>query len=176
MSIVDYEEIIKSSKTIYVFGVTEDGTPYLILNSEKRFKPRVRSEGYVKAVAKPPLILMEINVRQYRVKEEIKLVILPMNEEIKRFIKAMEDNGKILLSLTDLETFREVYMSVAEKGFIEEKDYDAITFEIPIEGVNEITQTINIIDIVDKGFIKKVEEALNRRQMEELNELDIIYG
>lgn len=173
MEIEEYKSIIEKYRTIYVYGIYEDGTPYLIIHTEKKFKPRLRSEGYIKITTKPPLIIIEIRLRQYRIMEDINIVVLPLNQEIRRFVDAIGDKKTILLSLTGLEEFREIYKSIVDRGFIEDKDYNAVTFEIPIEDLNELKQLMKIIDIIDREFMRRVEEILIEKQRRELEELGI---
>jgi len=173
LEIEEYKSIIEKYRTIYVYGIYEDGTPYLIIHTEKKFKPRLRSEGYVKITTKPPLVIIEIRLRQYRMMEDINIVVLPLNQEIRRFVDAIGDKKTILLSLTGLEDFREIYKSIVDRGFIEDKDYNAVTFEIPIEDLNELKQLMKIIDIIDREFMRRVEEILIEKQKRELEELGI---
>lgn len=173
MEIEEYKSIIEKYRTIYVYGIYEDGTPYLIIHTEKKFKPRLRSEGYVKITTKPPLVIIEIRLRQYRIMEDINIVVLPLNQEIRRFVDAIGDKKTILLSLTGLEEFREIYKSIVDRGFIEDKDYNAVTFEIPIEDLNELKQLMKIIDIIDREFMRRLEEILIEKQKRELEELRI---
>lgn len=173
MEIEEYKTIIEQFRTIYVYGIYEDGTPYMILYTNKIFKPKLRSEGYVDILVKAPLIIIEISIKQYRVTENIKVVILPSNQEIKRFVEAIGDKKNILISLTGLEDFREIYRSVADKGVIEDKDYNAVTFEIPVDNVDEMKQLMKLIDIIDRELMKKIEEVLIEKQNRELEELGI---
>jgi len=173
LEIEEYKSIIEKYRTIYVYGIYEDGTPYLIIHTEKKFKPRLRSEGYVKITTKPPLVIIEIRLRQYRIMEDINIVVLPLNQEIRRFVDAIGDKKTILLSLTGLEEFREIYKSIVDRGFIEDKDYNAVTFEIPIEDLNELKQLMKIIDIIDREFMRRLEEILIEKQKRELEELRI---
>ncbi|MEM3886667.1 MAG: hypothetical protein QXO82_06375 [Candidatus Methanomethylicia archaeon] len=173
MEIEEYKTIIEQFRTIYVYGIYEDGTPYMILYTNKIFKPRLKSEGYVKTLVKAPLIIIEVSLKQYRVMENIKVVILPSNQEIKRFVEAIGDKGNILISLTEVEDFKDIYMSVAEKGFIEDKDYNAVTFEIPVDDLDEIKQLMKIINIIDRELMKRIEEILIEKQDKELKEIGI---
>lgn len=173
MEVEEYKTIIEQFRTIYVYGIYEDGTPYMILYTNKIFKPKLRSEGYVDILVKAPLIIIEISIKQYRVTENIKVVILPSNQEIKRFVDAIGDKKNILISLTGLEDFREIYRSVADKGVIEDKDYNAVTFEIPVDNVDEMKQLMKLIDIIDRELMKKIEEVLIEKQNRELEELGI---
>jgi hypothetical protein len=173
LSLEDYMNVIREARTIYVYGVYDDGTPYIILHSDKTFKPRVRSEGFAAIHTKPPLVIIEVMLKQYRVEEEFKIAILPSNKEIKEFLKAIVESDRILLSLACKEDFSEIYKMVAEKGVLIEGDYNAVTFEIPLDNVEELKQLMSVIDIVDKELMNKLEELMTEKQKNEIKDLGI---
>ncbi|MCX8168697.1 MAG: hypothetical protein N3E39_00515 [Candidatus Methanomethylicia archaeon] len=173
MSLNEFKELINESKTIYVYGISYDGTPYIIVYSDKRFKPYVKSEGYVKIVKKIPLILIDIALTQHRLSENIKIAILPIDQDLRRFVNTIGEIGEILISLINIEEFKEVYKSIVEKGYIEEKKYNAITFKIPVDNYGEIRDLMEVIDIIDKEFIKRIEETIVEKQKKEINEIGL---
>jgi len=175
LSLEGYMNVIREARTIYVYGIHEDETPYIILHSDKTFKPRVKSEGFVAIRTKPPLVIIEVMLKQHRVREEFKIAILPSNKEIKEFLKAIERSYRILLSLACKEDFSEIYKTVAESGVLMERDYNAVTFEIPLDDVEELKQLMSIIDIIDKELIHKIEEIMIEKQLREMNDLGIKF-
>jgi hypothetical protein len=62
---------------------------------------------------------------------------------------------------------------VAEKGVLIEGDYNAVTFEIPLDNVEELKQLMSVIDIVDKELMNKLEELMTEKQKNEIKDLGI---
>ncbi|HDO20077.1 MAG TPA: hypothetical protein ENG81_00935, partial [Candidatus Bathyarchaeota archaeon] len=99
----EYAALISRAETIYIFGVAEDGKPYIIVQSDRKLKVDRETLGEAKIIAKPPLITIQIKIKQGKIKDKHEILILPESRELKNFLNALLEKKTIYLSLMDGE-------------------------------------------------------------------------
>ena len=67
---------------------------------------------------------------------------------MKQVIEAIIKKRMIYLSIMKKKQFNEIYNLIANGENIKRDDYDAVTFEIQVENVEEIERTLKIIDVI----------------------------
>lgn len=169
----EYAALISRAETIYIFGVAEDGKPYIIVQSDRKLKVDRETLGEAKIIAKPPLITIQIKIKQGKIKDKHEILILPESGELKNFLNALLEKKTIYLSLMDGEGFKELYRLIADEKEIEGEYEKAVTFEIPVENVDEIDKTLTLIKIIDKEVMDEINRILEKEQRKNLRKMKI---
>ncbi|HDO20542.1 MAG TPA: hypothetical protein ENG81_03375 [Candidatus Bathyarchaeota archaeon] len=85
----------------------------------------------------------------------------------------MLEKKTIYLSLMDGEDFKELYRLIADEKEIEGEYEKAVTFEIPVENVDEIDKTLTLIKIIDKEVMDEINRILEKEQRKNLRKMKI---
>jgi len=169
----DLRSIIEKMRTIYIFGVTDEGHPYIILPTRHRFRVKKPVEALAKVEVEPPLAKLIIRLKQGKIKENINALIFPTSTELRDFTEAIGDVEYILLSLMPPSDFKNLYLKIARDEDVDVEKYRAITFQIPVDGAKSLKILATMAKFMDWRKLSEFEEVVRERQEEEMRSMGL---
>lgn len=165
---MEFEKIIRDLKTIYIFGVNVNEDPFIILHSKVKFNVNKPVEAFAKVEVSIPIAIISIKLRQHKKHANLRVLIPPLDEKLRSLVNAMIEKKTLLLSLMKINDFKELYSRVMEGLDISDKEYDAITFEIPVENTAILSSLITSMPFLDERKIRELIRIIERKQDEEI--------
>ena len=169
----EFRNMIERMNTIYIFGVTDEGSPYMILPTRQRFRVKKPVEALAKVEVEPPIAKLIIRLKQGKIKENISALIFPTTQELMDFTKAMGESDYMLLSLMPTSDFKDLYLKIARDEEVDVDKYRAITFQIPVEDAKSMKILATMTEFMDWRKLSEFEEAVRERQEEEMRNLGL---
>lgn len=170
-SLVEIKEIIRNSKTVYIFGVNINEEPFIILHSKIKFNVDKPVEAFAKAEVLVPIAIISIKIRQYKKQANLRILIPPLDKQLRNLVNAIIKKKIILLSLMKIADFKELYLKVMEREAVSDREYDAVTFEIPVENAEALTSLITSMTFLDERKIKELTKVIEEKQDEEISKI-----
>ena len=112
-----------------------------------------------------------LNPDQYKKQANLRILIPPLDKQLRNLVNAIIKKKIILLSLMKIADFKELYLKVMEREAVPDREYDAVTFEIPVENAGALTSLITSMTFLDERKIKELTKVIEEKQDEEISKI-----
>lgn len=172
---MEIKRVIDESRTIYIYGVNSDGKPFIIINSKVKFNINKPVEAFAKIKVIFPIAIILVKIRQR--KKQLNLqILIPPDEKLRNFVNVIADEGSLLLSLMKIDDFKDLYLNIMEGREFINRDYDAVTFEIPLANAEALSPLVASIEFLDRRKLKELIEMIEEKQDRELIKIGDFHG
>ena len=168
---IKFKKFIRDLKTVYIYGVNVNEDPFIILYSKVKFNVNKPVEAFARIEVLVPIAIVSIKIRQHKKHSNLRILIPPLDQQLRKLVNAMIEKKIKLLSLMKIDDFKELYLKVMEGEAISDREYDAITFEIPVENAEILSSLITSMEFLDKRKIKELIRIIEEKQDKEMNKI-----